>query len=117
MVLCCRVIGRLKGCATLNFIADVHHGVPRWDESPGEINIPVIRWLYWLAETFGMEEYGKMRYGMLGNGSHWFPGQHAGKLDELQWPADLGGDLRELLSKAHKRLYKGEVKRLSESDD
>ncbi|MCC6145436.1 MAG: aldo/keto reductase [Candidatus Hydrogenedentes bacterium] len=64
-------------------------GLPQWHETPGEINVPVILHLRNLALAYELVEYGKMRYGLLGNGGNWFPGQKAGKLREV----DLSGAL------------------------
>lgn len=62
-------------------------GLPSWDKTPGEINIPVILWLLNLAKAFDMVEYGKMRYNLLGGGAHWFPGCKADQLDKLDLAA------------------------------
>lgn len=94
-------------------------GLPDWHETPGEINIPWILRLRNLALAYDMLEYGKMRYNLLGNGGHWFPGNKADKLDAV----DLRGCLRasphreripEVLAEAHALLGGAESKRLQE---
>ncbi|MGE5656067.1 MAG: aldo/keto reductase [Actinomycetota bacterium] len=67
-----------------------HLGLPSPENTPGEVNIPVILWLWNLAIAYDLIEYGKMRYNLLGNGGHWFPGQKADKIDRL--------DLRDCLN-------------------
>jgi predicted aldo/keto reductase-like oxidoreductase len=84
-------------------------GLPPWQETPGGINLPVLLWLHNLLEAWDLEGYGRARYGLLGNGSHWFPGENADALDgavseaELlavlgasPWAAEIPGLLRRL---------------------
>jgi predicted aldo/keto reductase-like oxidoreductase len=93
-------------------------GLPTPEETPGNINIPIILWLRNLMEAFDMEEYAQARYNMLGNGGHWFPGKNAEQLAAV----DLSGAIARsphaaiiprLLADTHNRLSGKAVQRLS----
>jgi predicted aldo/keto reductase-like oxidoreductase len=93
-------------------------GLPSPEQTPGNINIPVILWLRNLLLAFDMTAYAQARYGLLGNGGHWFPGQKADQLEHL----DLRDCLRhsphsdqipQLLAETHAQLGGQQIARLS----
>lgn len=94
-------------------------GLPDIQATPGNINIAIALWLGNLAEAFDMNEYATARYNLLGGASHWFPGNRADRLSEL----DLSDSLRHSphakiiptrLAKVHEMLGGKAVKRLSQ---
>lgn len=103
-----------------NWLKTWRRGLPRHEDTPGNINIPTILWLRNLALAYDMVEYGKMRYNLLGNGGHWFPGQKADKLQGLDFSDCLrksphGEQIPDMLAEAESLLGGQEVKRLSQS--
>lgn len=96
-----------------------HIGLPKYDETPAGVNIPVILWLRNLAIAYDLTEYAKMRYNLLGNGGHWFPGNKAEKVNKLDLQKCLvnsphADKIPALLEHAHQLLSGGSVKRLSQ---
>lgn len=55
--------------------------LPDTQQMPGGLNVAVMLWLRNLLLGWGMTEYAKMRFNLLGNGGHWFTGA---KPDELK---------------------------------
>jgi hypothetical protein len=95
-----------------------HIGLPSYQETPGNVNIPIILWLRNLALAYDMIDYAKMRYNLLGNASHWFPGEKADRsLDLRQCLANSphADRIHYLLSDAHRLLAGESVKRISQS--
>ncbi len=96
-------------------------GLPEWWVAPKQINLKVILMLWSLDQAYGMREFAKFRYGLLGNGGHWFPGEKAADLENIDW-AELLCDspfLQEIparLQQAHEWFGATDTKRLSESD-
>ena len=96
--------------------------LPKWEDTPGDINIPVLIWLSNLIDAWDMEEFARSRYQLLGNGGHWFPGKNANLLDINVSEADLYAALRKhhnpkkIIQKLHDLKSKfggGEQTRLS----
>jgi uncharacterized protein len=95
-------------------------GLPEHSATPGNINIPAILWLRNLALAYDMEEYGQLRYNLLENGGHWFPGARATNVGQYDLTACLKYSPHAAKIPAYleevDRLLGGEgVKRLSQS--
>ncbi len=72
-----------------DWLASWHEGLPEWNETPGGLNLPVLLWLHNLVEAWDLQSFARARYGLLGNGGHWFPGANADGLGELVSEAEL----------------------------
>ncbi|WP_437894885.1 aldo/keto reductase [Sorangium sp. So ce124] len=105
-----RVLGRA-------WLETWHVGLPDWEAVPGHVNIREILRLYNFARALDMTAYGKMRYNLLGGGGHWFPGNRADRVRELDLAQALAGApqrhrIPEVLAEAHALLAGQEVRRL-----
>ncbi|GHB98890.1 aldo/keto reductase [Cerasicoccus arenae] len=92
--------------------------LPTFDKAPGEINLIYILRLWSLAKGLDMDDYGKYRYGMIGNGGHWMAGQKAGNFDDAEIIKAVNGHqfadrIPSILREAHEMFKGKERERLS----
>ena len=98
-------------------------GLPEYVDMPGEVNLVEILRLWTYAKSLDIVGWGKMRYNLLGNAEHWFPGQNVSHLPKQasEWVHLLENSpfkdrIPDILEEAHRMMCEKPVKRLSQSD-
>ena len=96
-------------------------GLPNYLDVPGQVNITEILRLWTYAKSLDMIDWGRMRYNLLGQADHWFPGEHVAKFETEKVAtvineSPFSSRIPEILTEAHAMFLDTAQKRQSESD-
>ncbi|MDQ3622856.1 MAG: aldo/keto reductase [Verrucomicrobiota bacterium] len=95
-------------------------GLPNYDDVPGEVNVQEIVRLWHFGTGLDLLDWARMRYNLMGNAGHWFPGKNAAQFNSAKLRRALDGcpfadRIPAILREAHELLKGEQQQRLSES--
>lgn len=113
----CDEIARVHG---VEWAQDWDRDLPNYVDVPGEVNVQEIVRLWHFAKALDLTDWGQMRYNLMGNAGHWFPGANAERFEAKKVLAALDGyafaeRIPGILREAHGMLAGEQQRRLSES--
>jgi predicted aldo/keto reductase-like oxidoreductase len=116
-----RLRATMKQTLGEDWYAHWNEGLPDYHDLPGQVNVVEILRLWNYATSLDLVEWGKMRYNLLGNGGHWFPGENIKAFPEADLLPHLAASpfadrIPGVLRQAHELMFGEEKKRLSQSD-
>ena len=116
-----RLRAEMEAALGADWCARWTEGLPHYRDVPGEVNVMEILRLWNYAQSLDLVDWGRMRYNLLSQGDHWFPGNHLASLKndglaEALATSPFADKIVATLKQAHALLLDTSQKRLSESD-
>lgn len=115
-----RLRSEMERVLGVDWCRDWWRGIPEYVDLPGQVNVVETLRLWTYAKSLDLVGWGKMRYNLLGNAEHWFPGENVAKLDGRSLISKLSHSpfadrIDSILQEAHSIMFEAPKKRLSQS--